>query len=210
MAAVPRSVCWAASSFRLHAQHYLIRRQREPGDVYAERLSRVFYENYIGSIVDWYAATLFRREPVLTFDGHERGRRRSSSAELVEDADRKGTQLNGFLAGGSSSRALITGASYVLVDFPQIAADGREPGGRRRAGGIAGVPGGLRGGRRHQLEPGRARQLRMGGDPDADAARRIAWKTRDWQRGNALGVLRQADVSDLREQARTGGDCGAR
>ena len=34
---------------------------------------RVFYENYIGSIVDWYAATLFRREPVLTFDGHERG-----------------------------------------------------------------------------------------------------------------------------------------
>ena len=34
-----------------------------------ERLSRVFYENYIGSIVDWYAATLMRREPVLTFDG---------------------------------------------------------------------------------------------------------------------------------------------
>ena len=50
----------AGSSFRLHAQHYLVRRQREPGDVYAERLSRVFYENYIGSIVDWYAATLFR------------------------------------------------------------------------------------------------------------------------------------------------------
>ena len=59
----------AASSCEFHAQDYLVRRQREPGDVYAERLSRVFYENYIGSIVDWYAATLFRREPVLTFEG---------------------------------------------------------------------------------------------------------------------------------------------
>ena len=39
---------------------YLVRRQREPGDVYAERLGRVFYQNYIGSIVDWYTATLFR------------------------------------------------------------------------------------------------------------------------------------------------------
>ena len=36
-----------------------------------ERLTRVFYENYVGSIVDWYAATLFRREPVLTFEGDE-------------------------------------------------------------------------------------------------------------------------------------------
>jgi len=29
----------------------------------------VFYENYIGSIIDWYAATLMRREPVITYDG---------------------------------------------------------------------------------------------------------------------------------------------
>ena len=56
---------------RLHAPHYLVRRQREPGDVYAERLIRVFYKNYIGSIVDWYAATLFRCEPVIMFDGPE-------------------------------------------------------------------------------------------------------------------------------------------
>ncbi len=60
---------------KLHAQEYLLPRQREPGDVYTERLSRVFYENYIGSIVDWYSATLFRREPVVTFEGtNARGR----------------------------------------------------------------------------------------------------------------------------------------
>lgn len=48
--------------FKTNAAEYLVRRQREPGEVYSERLSRVFYENYVGSIVDWYAATLFRRE----------------------------------------------------------------------------------------------------------------------------------------------------
>src|SRR5271154_1483777 len=55
--------------FRLNADQYLVRRQKEPGDVYAERLSRSFYENYVGSIVDWYTATLFRREPLVAFEG---------------------------------------------------------------------------------------------------------------------------------------------
>src|SRR5581483_7660966 len=43
--------------FRGNASEYLVRRQREPHEVYRERLSRVFYENYAGSIIDWYAAT---------------------------------------------------------------------------------------------------------------------------------------------------------
>ena len=50
---------------RANATEYLIRRNKEPGEVYGERLSRVFYENYAGSIIDWYAATVFRREPLL-------------------------------------------------------------------------------------------------------------------------------------------------
>jgi len=33
------------------ATEYLLRRHKEPNDIYAERLSRVFYENYIGSIM---------------------------------------------------------------------------------------------------------------------------------------------------------------
>lgn len=55
--------------FRMRAAEYLIRRQKEPLDVYQERLTRVFYENYLGSIVDWYAATVVRREPVVDFQG---------------------------------------------------------------------------------------------------------------------------------------------
>src|ERR1051326_4028673 len=56
---------------RMNASEYLVRRHKEPGEVYAERLSRVFYENYIGSIVDWYAATLMRRGASLLFQGSD-------------------------------------------------------------------------------------------------------------------------------------------
>jgi len=54
---------------REHAAEYLVRRSKEPNDVYFERLNRVFYENYIGSVIDWYAATLIRREPIVTYTG---------------------------------------------------------------------------------------------------------------------------------------------
>ncbi|HVO97425.1 MAG TPA: hypothetical protein VMT15_05130 [Bryobacteraceae bacterium] len=105
---------------KLHAQEYLLPRQREPGDVYTERLSRVFYENYIGSIVDWYAATLFRREPVVTFGGRN-GRAREFFAGLMDEVDLQGTGLSEFFR-RQFVESLITGASYVLVDFPRTEA----------------------------------------------------------------------------------------
>jgi len=39
-------------AMRINAQAYLPKRQKEPAEVYYERLARVFYENYIGSIID--------------------------------------------------------------------------------------------------------------------------------------------------------------
>src|SRR5215813_5916032 len=56
---------------RQNAAEYLVRRSKEMPEVFQERLSRVFYENYAGSIVDWYAATLMRREPMLQFEGKD-------------------------------------------------------------------------------------------------------------------------------------------
>src|SRR5581483_11284574 len=76
--------------FKERVAHYLLRRQKEPLDVYAERLSRVFYENYIGSIIDWYGSTLFRREP----------------------------SLSDFLR-QSFIDALVAGKSHILIDFPR-------------------------------------------------------------------------------------------
>jgi len=103
--------------FRASADSYLVRRQKEPQDVYGERLSRVFYENYLGSIIDWYAATLFRREPLLSFEGtNERGK--AFFAGFAEDCDLKGTCISDLFR-RLLIEALVCGNSFALVDFPR-------------------------------------------------------------------------------------------
>lgn len=102
---------------KARAEEYLAPRQKEPRDVYAERLSRVFYENYIGSIIDWYTATLFRREPALTYEGvNEQGK--AFFAEFTEDCDLKGTTLTDFFRRAFVD-ALVNGRSHILADFPR-------------------------------------------------------------------------------------------
>jgi len=103
--------------FRLNAADYLMRRQREPQQVYYERLGRVFYENYIGSIVDWYAATLMRREPMLLFDGPDECAKNFYGV-LTEDCDLRGTTLTEFFR-RQFVQTLVCGASYTVVDFPR-------------------------------------------------------------------------------------------
>jgi len=113
-----RDLYVGGEQFKVNAERYLIRRQKEPGDVFGERLLRCFYENYIGSIVDWYAATLFRREAVLTFDGpNERGKK--FFAEFAEDCDRRGSSLTEFFR-KQFIEALVCGDSYILIDFPRL------------------------------------------------------------------------------------------
>jgi hypothetical protein len=101
-----------------NAGNYLVRRQREPEAVYHERLGRAFYENYAGSIIDWYAATLFRREPVLTYEGDD-ARARSFFNLLAEDCDRRGSTLSDFYR-RQVIEALVVGKSYIVVDFPRV------------------------------------------------------------------------------------------
>src|SRR5271170_8126287 len=100
-----------------HADQYLTRRQKEPQDVYLERLSRLFYENYIGSIIDWYAATLFSREPAITFET-KNDSVAQYFASFTDDCDRKKTRLTEFLK-HSFNEMLVTGASHILIDFPR-------------------------------------------------------------------------------------------
>ncbi|HSP68871.1 MAG TPA: hypothetical protein VLN48_14185, partial [Bryobacteraceae bacterium] len=108
-----RDLYAGGEQFKANAAEYLIRRQREPGDVYGERLSRVFYENYVGSIVDWYAATLFRREPIITFTGNDPPAEKFFAA-LAEDADRRETSLGDFFR-RQFIESLVAGTSYALV-----------------------------------------------------------------------------------------------
>lgn len=111
-----RDLYVGGEEIRQHARDYLETRQKEPADIYQERLGRVFYENYIGSIIDWYSATLFRREPVLGFDGSEESKRFFNG--FAEDCDLKGTSLTAMLR-QQFTAALVDGRSYLLVDFPR-------------------------------------------------------------------------------------------
>lgn len=113
-----RELYAGGQEFLNNAAEYLIARHKEPLEVYTERLQRVFYENYIGSIVDWYAATLFRREPLLSYEGTNDAGRRFFGA-FTEDCDLRGTDLTNFLR-KRLVEALVQGASYVLVDFPKV------------------------------------------------------------------------------------------
>jgi hypothetical protein len=113
-----RDLYAGGEQFITRADQYLVRRQKEPGDVYAERLSRSFYENYVGSIVDWYTATLFRREPVLNFEGNSEQSKKFFSV-FAEDCDLKGTNLSEFFR-RQFVEALVSGKSYVLIDFPRL------------------------------------------------------------------------------------------
>lgn len=104
--------------FKTRAGNYLIRRQKEPADVYWERLDRVFYENYIGSIIDWFAATLFRREPVLAIEGNN-DKGREFFGTFAEDCDLKGTNLTDFFR-KVFVHSLVSGVGYILIDFPRV------------------------------------------------------------------------------------------
>jgi hypothetical protein len=112
-----RDLYAGGEQIRRNAATYLVQRQKEPADVYHERLGRVFYENYLGSIVDWYGATLFRREPVVLVDGNDE-RAKAFVNSFAEDCDCKGTSLTEFFR-KLITEALIAGTSYVMVDFPR-------------------------------------------------------------------------------------------
>lgn len=110
--------------FRLNAAEYLMRRHKEPLEVYQERLGRVFYENYLGSIVDWYAATLVREEPVVDLiDGSAQSR--DFFNQFVQNCDLRGTTLTQFFR-QQLTETLVCGKSYVLVDFPRSAGEARS------------------------------------------------------------------------------------
>src|SRR6478752_1134102 len=84
-----RDLYVGGEQLRRNAVTYLYRRDKEPEAIFSQRLSQVFYENYAGSIIDWYAATLMRREPVLQFEGNDTGAK-SFYNLLSDDCDLKG------------------------------------------------------------------------------------------------------------------------
>jgi hypothetical protein len=113
-----RDLYAGGEQIKANAGEYLARRSKEPAEVYGERLSRVFYENYAGSIIDWYTATLFRREPVLTFEGKNETARKFYPG-FIGDCDLKGTHFSEFFR-TCVIEALVFGRSHILIDFPKV------------------------------------------------------------------------------------------
>src|ERR1017187_7823933 len=89
-----RDLYAGGEQLRQRAADYLIQRHKEPAEVYYERLSRVFYENYIGSIIDWFAATLLRSEPKMALEGIEQ--QESFYNLFLDDCDLAGTDIVEF------------------------------------------------------------------------------------------------------------------
>ncbi len=112
-----RDLYRGGEQLKANAAEYLLRRQKEPLAVYDERLQRVYYENFIGSAIDWYAATLFRREPLLMIEGVDQ-RGIKFFHEFSEDCDLRGSSLTEFYR-KQLLEALVSGVSYTLVDFPR-------------------------------------------------------------------------------------------
>jgi hypothetical protein len=131
-----RDLYTGGEQLRANAAEYLVRRHKEAPDVYSERLSRAFYENYAGSIIDWYAATLFRREPLVIIDGDDEPGRGFFNS-FAENCDLKGTCLSDFFR-RQMIDVLVAGSSYFVVDFPRSHAPAKnraeeEVSGRSRA-----------------------------------------------------------------------------
>src|SRR5947209_148573 len=114
-----RDLYTGGQHFKNRADEYLLRRQKEPLDVYAERLQRAFYQNYIGSIIEWYGATLFRRSPSLQMDEGLQSSR-DFLARFADDCDLRGTDIGAFFRGVFVD-ALVSGRSHILLDFPRVA-----------------------------------------------------------------------------------------
>jgi hypothetical protein len=112
-----RDLYAGGNQFRQRAAHYLLRRQKEPLDVYGERLFRVFYENHIGSIIDWYSSTLFRRGASLQFESGDENAQQFLT-QLADDCDLRGMSLSEFFR-QCLTDALIAGKSHILLDFPR-------------------------------------------------------------------------------------------
>ena len=193
-----RDLYIGGEQLRFNAQHYLVRRQREPGDVYAERLSRVFYENYIGSIVDWYAATLFADGAGADVSRGERAARISSRSSWTMWIGR----ARSWPISGERQfvETLIAGASYVLVDFPRVGAERRGLGRKRMRWELRGLTWWIIRPRTSSTGTSTSRGISSGWCCGRGDLKKIGWKTRSGGRRRG-GLLRQAEFPDLREES---------
>jgi hypothetical protein len=96
------------------AQMFLMRRPKEMVDVYMERGKRFVYQDILGTIVGWYVAKLYEREPRIDIETGD-----EFYEKFLKDCDRSGgtfvdADRDHFI------NQLLYGRSYALIDLPRV------------------------------------------------------------------------------------------
>ena len=97
------------------AKEYIPIQVGELPDRYAERISHAEYINYLGMVVDSYAANLFAQEPVLTSESGEQ--LEPFWAEFGKNANLKGDDFSRVMREVFTT-AILKQRSYIACDFP--------------------------------------------------------------------------------------------
>ncbi len=95
---------------------FIHKHPREAPDMYAVRVQRGYYYNYVASVVDLYVSYLFHSAIERNGGAHE-----AELTLLQEDADAKGTRYLLFMQ-DVATEAQICGHCGVLVDAPKVVA----------------------------------------------------------------------------------------
>ncbi len=97
------------------AAHYIQRQVDEPAERYSERLEQAEYTNYLGMVVDSYAANLFAQEPVVAAAENEK--LDAFWEDFGHDANLKGDDVSRVLRQVFTT-AILKQRSFVACDFP--------------------------------------------------------------------------------------------
>lgn len=118
---------------RKNAARFLMKRSKEIGPVYQDRLLKVTYDNLLSAIAVWFTAKLYENSLAYDFKSDQADEGASATpkkqpptppfyAEFLEDCDNAGTTLEKFFE-RLTADVLVFGAAYFLIDLPQLAVE---------------------------------------------------------------------------------------
>lgn len=113
-----RALYAGGKDFRARLTYFLPPRPAEPWQQYTLRQRESHYQNYLGPIVDYFAAMLFtsRPQPVAKRDGSDEQLTDPGDYynQFRDDCDRVGTDIDSFFK-GRFTEAMVTGKAWTRV-----------------------------------------------------------------------------------------------
>lgn len=109
------------AAIKAEASRFLLKRPKEPGDIYTERVSRFTYQNILGTAFGWYQSALFAEDPsvaVLEGSSDASDARKAPYLAFQQDCNRGGKTYVDFWRQAALNLLLFRSA-YVLIDLPR-------------------------------------------------------------------------------------------